>query len=232
MARGTQLQTLVSQLRAETRDSSKVSVGTDAEDNLKQILRRTQETLYDDHDWKFLQFYVSKDLAAGQRYYDMPDGLSDARITDVAVEWSGEPYPIEQGIGFQEYAEYDSDGDERSEPALRWDWRRTSETATQIEVWPIPSTNTQKLRFRGIRNLNPLVANTDRATLDDTLIVLFSAAEILASRDAKDAKLKLAAGQGRLASLLKQTSGLHQPFAIGGGDARRSMRGHTIIRVR
>src|SRR3990167_5644856 len=157
MARGTQLQQLVSDLRAEVGLSLKVSVGVDQEDRYKYILRRTQATLWSAHEWPFMQAFFSKALPAGQRYYDMPTGLSDMRIIAAAIDDGGEePLPVDQGVDFEQYIAYNSDEDERADPVLRWDFRRTSSTTTQIEVWPIPSTNNQTLWFKGQRDLPAL----------------------------------------------------------------------------
>ena len=48
--------------------------------------------------------------------------------------------PQRRGIGFDHYAQYHSDDDERADPVLAWDirWRSTVE---QIEVWPIPDSS-------------------------------------------------------------------------------------------
>lgn len=231
MARGAQLQSLVSYLRAEAGLSQKVSVGTDQEDKLKHLLRRTQETLYDAHDWTFLQHFFSKALSAGQRYYDMPSGLADTRIVEAAIDdGSEEPRPVDYGIGFAEYATYNSDEDERADPVERWDFRRTSATATQIEVWPIPASSNQTLRFKGIRSLPALTANTDTAALDDHLIVLFAAAEIMASQENKGASLKLQLATDRLNVLKGLHAGPVKPFQMGGGNDMAPRRG-VVIRV-
>lgn len=230
MARGVQLIQLVSRLRAEIRDSSSVAIGTDFEDNLKQVLRRTQEELWNEHDWPYLQFYASKTLSAGQRYYDMPSGMSDLRITDAAVSYNNEPLPVETGIGFAEYAAYDSEQDERADPVERWDWRRTSASTTQIEVWPMPA-SAQTLWFRGLRDLPALTSNDDTAVLDDNLIVLFAAAEILAGREAEDAKLKLQKAQKLLNALQGQMVGTSTPITMGGSGMTVPRRRRTTIRI-
>jgi len=68
---------------------------------------------------------------------------------------------------------------------------------TLFEIWPIPASS-QTVRFTGQRNISPLIADTDTADLDDLMIVLFSAAEILTRNKQQDAPLKLQKAQSRL----------------------------------
>lgn len=234
MARGTSLLLLVDKLKAEAGQSALVSAGVDALPALKQILRRTQETLYDDYAWPHMRFMPFKNLAAGQRYYDLPSGLNMERIEDVAVWHNGKPMPVERGIGFAEYASYDSDSDDRADPVLRWDIRSPSGTP-QIEVWPLPATNAStgpshnRLHFIGIRSLSALTADADTADLDDQMIVLFAAAEMLARQKSEDAPAKLAAAQSRYNRLKGRLAGGSGPVVLGGGATQRKSTGTTIV---
>lgn len=230
MARGTQLIQLVEMLKAEAGHSTRVNVGVDKLPEIKQILRRTQETLYDESDWPFLRVAPYKDLAAGQRYYDFPADLDLERVEQAAVWYSGTPKPIIRGIGFDEYAQYDSENDERADPVLKWDVRWTG-SAEQIEVWPIPSSDDQQLQFIGIRPLRALVSDSDVADLDDQLIVLYAAAELLARQGSKDAQAKLGAAQARFARLKGRVKGASEMTTLGTGNSYRTLRGRTIIRV-
>ena len=54
------------------------------------------------------------------------------------------------------------------------------------------TTGSGTLRLRGVKTLSALVALDDTADLDDQLVVLFSAAELLARQKSGDAQLKLA----------------------------------------
>ena len=163
MARGTQFLSLITDLRAELRRSSSVAVGVDDLDSLKQVLNRVYQTLVMQYNWPHLRImFKVVSLAAGQRYYDFPTGawsgatvkLIYERVIRAAVTYSGQVQDIERGIDFEEYASYNSDDDERAEPALRWDVTWTG-TADQIEIWPIPNTNDQKLHFQGVHNTPP-----------------------------------------------------------------------------
>lgn len=228
MARGTALSQLVSMFRAETHRSMSVAAGVDALDAVKELLRRTQEMLYDEYDWPFLRVMTTKTLAAGSRYYDVPADLNLERIDEVQLIYSGEPRPISHGISFAEYATFDSDSDERSDPVLAWDLRWTG-SATQIEVWPIPASSGSKLWFRGIRKLRALTSDSDVADLDDRLIVLYAAAETLAAQDSKDAQAKLSAARDRLSRMKGRAQGPTTPIALGQGRSRDAI--HPRARV-
>lgn len=230
MARGTQLGDLLSQLRHEIGDSSSLSVGTGTTDSLKHVLRRKQEELYDEYDWPFLRVYKSKTLSAGDRYYDWPSGLDPDHIDKVVVWHSGSPQPIERGIGFEEYAAHSSDDDERADPVLRWDVRWTGST-DQIEVWPIPASDGDTLQFEGRRPLSDLVDESDTADLDDRMIVLFAAAEILTRRESKDAEAKLSLARRRLKFVRSRSKAGSSTATMGGAGKQPSQRGRTIIRV-
>lgn len=188
MARGTQLLKLVEMLREEINRATSVAVGNDDLASLKNKLTRTQEVLWGEYDWPFLrQVFPVKVLQAGERYFDFPVGLSVDRIDDndgpdgpgVVIWYSNFPVPIKRGIGFSEYAIFNSDAGIRQEPALAWDVRWTG-TSEQIEIWPIPVSNSTSIQFKGIRKLRPLIADSDVCDLDDQMIVLYAASEILA----------------------------------------------------
>lgn len=236
MARSVQLVQLVEKVRAEIGQSTDVSVGKDTIPMLKQHIRRVQETLYDAYDWPFLRVIPFKTLSAGQRYYDFPTDLNMERVEEVQVWWSGEPQPVERGIDFSHYASYDPNEDERADPVLRWDVRWTG-SAEQIEVWPIPATTHSsgapyRLQFKGIRPLRALTADSDVCDLDDQLIVLHVAAELLTRQKSADALAKVEAAKARMNTLIGRVKGASSPFVLGGGAAPRPARCGTVIRVR
>jgi len=180
MARGTQLLQLVAQLRAETGRSMDVSAGVSELDGLKEQIRRVQKEKYEEYDWPHMIVERSVNLQAGQRYYDLPEDLNFDRITQIKYKYNNNYTDIDRGIDFSDYSIYDSNNDERSSLIMKWDIRNIEGTE-QIEVWPIPNTNDQKLYFLGVKTLNPLIEESDRAELDDTLIVINAAAEMLSS---------------------------------------------------
>lgn len=229
MARGTQLLQLVTMLRDETGRANSVAVGVDDLPQLKSVIRRVQETLYEKHDWAFLRTVFDRiPLQAGQRYYDYPANLDFDRIEDVVVWDNALPMPLTRGIGFNEYAIYDSENDARAEPTLRWDVRWTG-TKEQLEAWPVPSTNNLALQFIGIRKLRPLIANADVADLDDHMIVLYAAAELM-PKGSELAKLKLELARDRFNTVKGKASAGGETFRMGSGPVTTD-RGRVTVRV-
>lgn len=220
MARGVALENLIAQLRSELRDSSVPSLGQQVRHTLVQTVQRVQETLYDDYDWSFLNVREDKLTQAGQRYYDIPTAMTLEGIREVWSQnatsggtWGKIPYGIDQ----TDLNALDSDiNTNRRDPIAKWQVINTG-SGEQIEVWPIPATNNLKLRFIGKKKLAPLVADSDRAELDDKMIVLFAAGEILGAREAADAGLKLGKANERYNRLKARTStGATKVFVLGG----------------
>jgi hypothetical protein len=230
MARNVQLTRLVSDLRSESGLSSKVSVGVDQEDALKQTLRRVQEFLYDDFDWPHMFIRPTKTLSAGSRYYDFPSNLNMERVGSIVVWDAGTPRPLDRGIEWADYAQYNSDSGDRGDPVQKWDVRHTG-SAEQIEVWPIPSSTTAFLQFEGIKTLGALTSGTDTADLDDKLIVLFAAAEVLARKKSEDASAKLDLARQRYSRLKGLSRGNRPTVAIGQGAPSLYRSGRTVIQV-
>jgi len=235
MARGTSLEVLTDMLRAEIGDLTDVSVGTANLPQLKQVLRRTQRLLYNRYDWPFLKHMPYLDCANGQRYYDAPTGLNMERIINAAVWYGNVPSPISRGIGVEDYQSYDSDGGIKASPVRKWDWKYVAEApgpGDMIELWPIPDNNNDRIQFTGLRPLNALTSDSDTADLDDDLIVLFAAAEMLANRKAEDAGAKLTAARDHFNMLTANYKGGYEPIVYGGGRRDTPMRNKTIVVAR
>lgn len=230
MARKTQLTSLVAQLRAETNRSQNVNIGVGELDNLKELLRRNQELLYEEHDWPHMEVERSISLAAGQRYYDFPSDLDYERIEEIAFKYAGAYVDLTRGISLKDYSKFDSNAatPERSSPAVKWDIRHTG-TTEQFEIWPIPN-EAGTVYLRGIKTLNPLVDETDRAELDDRLIVLFSAAELLARSNSGDAKAKAEQANKRMDKLKMTSMTQARTVRMGLGDDRgQRNKGTTVV---
>lgn len=230
MARGKQLLSLIAQLRAETGRTQDVAVGVDEVENLKVILQRTQETLYEEYEWPHLRVQKTLSLSAGQRYYDLPSGLNFDRIQQVKLRYGSVYVDLDRGIDFDDYSAYDSNAGTpvRSFPTQKWDIRDTG-SGEQIEVWPIPNTSATVYMF-GTKTLGNLIQDSDTADLDDRLIVLFAAAEILARQKSNDAKMKLSQAERRLAQLRKNSQSGSKTVQVGLGNRdRQTNRGKTTV---
>lgn len=214
MARGTTLGQLVNMLRAECGDATSAALGQNTLPRYKQVLQRTQEFLWNDHTWPHLRVWREEVLQAGQRYYSWPSDLDFNRIEadKTAVRYDDTWRPVLYGIDPEHYNAQDPELDERDDPVIRWQ----AYESDQFEVWPLPATNGLRMRFYGIRKLNPLIADTDRADLDDNLIVLFAASEIMAKKRGGDVDVKGAAAK-RLYERLKGQQSKAGMFVMGGG---------------
>jgi hypothetical protein len=196
MARGTTLGELVSQLRLESRLDPSPALSLNMVPLMEQTLRRTQERLYDEFDWPFLKITRDVTMEAGSRYYDVPTDMNLERIHSIDYLWSGQWIPVHRGISVEQYNALDSDNDIRSDPIQRWDVGDTGD-GQQVEVWPVPAANGNALRFTGIRKLKPLISQAQIADLDDQMIVLYAAAEMLggAKNDLGALKLNMASAR-------------------------------------
>lgn len=193
MGRNTTLIELLDMYRHECGISSSSAHNIQDRDRQIHHIQRVQKWLWEDYDWPILRVTRDVELQAGQRYYDTPTDINIDRLISVQVYTNGAWRSLEPSIGAEHLSTYNSDLDERQWPPLRW---AISEDE-QVEVWPVPNTDGDSatlegvLRYTGIRNLSPLISESDRADLDDTLITLFCAAEYLSDRDSKRAALKL-----------------------------------------
>lgn len=213
MARGTQLTVLIDKVRYECRHSSNLSSNPQTRDHIKHLLQRTQEMLYDSYDWPFANIHRDIATTAGQRYYNFHADLPLENVTDAHARWGNDWLPLLYGITPAHYSAYDSDAGIRADPVQAW-----APYDNQFEIWPIPQSN-GTLRMRGRKKLAALVADADTAVLDDQLLVLSVAAELLKAQDAKDAADKQTAADRRLRYLRTRLGGEKRaPFVLGGGN--------------
>lgn len=232
MARNVTLGELIDDVRAEAGHSLQPNLGTAMREVLIKVIQRQQRRLWEDHDWTFLRVHRDVPVQAGQRYYDFPADLNLERVERVEFKWDDRWHRLEYGIGRAQLDQFDSDRDVRSWPIFRWQEAEDN----QIEVWPVPSLNggltppAGLIRFTGIRALRPLVQESDRADLDDTLLVLFSAAEILAREKANDAGLKLQLAETHYRRL-KARGAKREVISLSGEEDRFMLRGPKTVAV-
>lgn len=212
MARGTSLSALRDMLRAEIGASSNVAMGVNTVEQYDHILRRTQARLWADHDWPFGFIERDEPLLKDERYYTFDPDIDYDRISHASVKFGDVWYPMKAGISPEHYNTFDSDDGESSTPAMRWQHYE----GNQFEVWPIPSEPGQMLRFRAIKRLPQLLTPSDTAVLDDNLIVLFAAAELLGRSKAADAPAKLSQATSHY-NKLKGNANKNDRFIFGGG---------------
>ena len=260
MARGTQFSQLVYMLRAQIRRSTNVNVGVDDLPELKAAINSQYAQQWARFDWPFLDtYYPALQLNAGQRYYNLPGDLTYDRIKAVAVYFSGVPQRIERGITFEDYVLFDPDGGSAagaftgeftqefnsaatgaySDPVLRWDIRAGTASQEQLEVWPVPSSNSQFLRFWGYKASPYLVNDSDQCWLDDLLVVLYAAAGLLALDESEPrvglppaSQLKLKEADAYFAALTSNSAAARRTIALGQGRFFPKVDTNSLVRVR
>lgn len=213
--RGATLAQMVNDLRIEARYDPDPALSVNIVPLLRRTLVRTQEFLYDEFDWPFLRVTRDIDLEAGSRYYDFPDDLNLERVQKMDVLYGDQWRPVTRRIDITAYNAQDSDTDQRNDPVQLWDVIDTGD-APQIEVWPIPAT-AGRIRLTGIRSLAPLVEDSDRADLDDMMLVLYAAGELLAAAKDDLAEVKFSQGKARRETMQgRSTKTRHNRFSLGG----------------
>lgn len=231
MPTGTQLSVLVQNLKTVLEQTTSSSIGSDDMPALKYALKQTQNFLWTKYNWPHLRLISSITLAAGSRYYDVPANTNFDRLVEAATNFTGRPFPVDRGIGFEHYAAFNSESDERSDPVRRYDLVRVSATATQVEVWPIPSTSGSKVFFWSLRNLRALAADTDVCDLDDDLIVLGAARRRLLNNKSPSAAQVNADFKELRANLLTNAQGDSAAMAPSGSRSGRSGYDHPVVVV-
>jgi hypothetical protein len=198
MARTQTLQEMVVNLRAEAGHSLSVAQGVNTEATLKYLLKRTQEELWTAFVWPELMLRDDRQMANNVYLYDYSTSLQFGAIREAwaaspsSAQWSAVGY----GISEDKLKAGSTLNSASSDPVQLWE-----ASGTQFRVWPTP-VSAAWLRFKGNRELNPLVANADSSTIDATAIILFAASELLARAKAEDAPNKLQKAQRHLNKLL------------------------------
>lgn len=209
----------------EARLSTNQSRGVDHRNYVKRLIRRYYNFFWADTDWPFAQIRredAGKDIQAGSRYYDFPAELDTIRAFNVFYKLGAAWTLLQYGIGTEQYSAFDSDAGEVTDPPLRWCIRDRQ----QFEIWPIPASDLAGgLRFEGYRVKSPLTTGSSRCDIDDDLISLHVAAEILEGNKSADAATKRAAAQAHYVMLRAQGP---RPHVIMGG-APSSAQNYRII---
>jgi len=198
--RTAQLIELVTNVRHEIGMAPGFSQGVSGIASIKYLCARVQRELYDSFNWPHLIIEADESLLAGERYYSFDGSLNRDRILGAYVKWSSNWVPVDYGFDPLVYNASFPEDTYQSDPIQKW---RFWEGA-QYEVWPCPSSNDQLLRWRFVRNLNPLVNDSDVSDLDADLIVMFVAAEMLVRMKSPDAQAKSSAAREHLQKLKGQ----------------------------
>ena len=211
---------LLTALRVEAGISLQPAANLQVRDIHVEKLKRAQEWLWDDFPWPHLRVRPLLPVQVGERYYDVPGGISIERLERVEVFRDGVWVPMRSTITLLDLSITNSDLDERDNPPRAWRLGPNN----NVEIWPIsdtastPATLDLTLRFTGIRHLRPLVDDGDIADLDDQIIVDMVAAQLLQDKGSKSAPLVQARAMQRLARLKADLSKNPSFQVFGTGD--------------
>ena len=186
--RGQTLGQMIRMLRLETGQSVQPAQGMQNRDHLAHALARVQSQLYTDFDWPILRIYREEKVRTGERIYSWPDDLDAEDVRQLYDDLGGQWVPMAYGIDMD--MRNSQPANSRSDPAVAWQ----IVDGRQYEIWPKPATD-RSIAIYGYKHLPQLVNDTDKAVLDDNLIVLFAAAEFLARNKMGDARAKLESAQ-------------------------------------
>jgi hypothetical protein len=230
MARTQTLTLMVANLRAECGHSLSVAQGQNTQQTLQYILARTQEELWTAFVWPELMFRDDIAMSPGLATYSYSTNVKFDMIREAwaASSSSGHWSKVTYGIGEDKLVPGTGANTTSADPVFSWE-----ANSSGFQVWPTPVVGGW-LRFKGNRELQPLVATSDSCTLDATCIILFAAAELLARAKAEDAANKLQKAQRHLAKLQgNQVSAKNKVSTMGTGAPNPNQYGgvvgHTVI---
>ncbi|TDX21888.1 hypothetical protein DFO67_1327 [Modicisalibacter xianhensis] len=226
MARGTTLEQLTVMLKAEIGASPDYAANADMNFVYHQYLRRHYENLYDGWAWPFKRIERDIATAAGQRYYDWPAEIDGEQELEFWVDENGTWIRLEQGIGPGQYNSYE-EGDRQDYP-YRWDWQGED----QFEIWPTAALDGVTLRIVGTKNPNKLISESDVCDIDDQMVVLYAASELLLRDDPNRAQQKSNMAQQR-EDVVKKKLQTRKRLTMSGRSTERPAYGNTkVIAIR
>lgn len=172
-------------------------------DLLDDFLRSAQVLLYNRYPATRSRRMFTWELRAGVRFYDLEAnrGLCTLKLDGRRITWAGVSQgddvwtPIICGIPPEAYTT-------RSSGIVQW-----YEVRQCIEVWPPPSDDAWLLRIKGDVGLLPLVADTDRTTVDAEGVFLLALANAKAHYNKPDARDAGAQAQGFMRDLTAASHG-------------------------
>lgn len=237
MSLNTSLSTLRTMLKALLGDS--LSVGTQSDALYTQLLADKQQWLVGEYDFPFLKKRWNKAIVDGDRYLAIPtvtvDGVTAnidfARPFKAFVTYTSSWMEVEYGINEEE--EMNSQNPEtgitgwdqvKNSPIQRWQFK----DSTNFEIWPVSNT-AQTFRFVGQRTLSALAADGDLALIDDQLLVLSTAVDLLTKSKEADAPARVAEAKERLSRIRSSMPTRSRDIVIGGAMRDRTWRRRVKI---
>ncbi|MGZ6565454.1 MAG: phage adaptor protein [Solirubrobacteraceae bacterium] len=215
-------------LRAELRQSSNPGVAQSSDHILVNALKQAQSWVHSQFWWPHMRSRQDIILQAGESLYTWPPGMDYENVESVQVKFGGRWLPVKPFTEDDEtYNAFDTDKNVRSDPVIRY---RISTAGTQIEVWPLPSSNgvaasagDGALRIKGLLRPPELSGDGVVCPFDDGLITQVAAAKCSRTKDERNAYMQEAAS---LMKALTSKSSTATNFHIGGAQ------GAPIRRIR
>lgn len=212
---GTQLVDLRKMLNAECGEEMDETISPARVTLNNQLLNNQQAFLVNQHAYLLGKVRAELTAVVGQQYYDLPTGIDFDRLEKPEfTNVSNFRYRIGFGIGQEEYNIFRSDLGVRATPVMKWDLVNY-QGALKIELWPIPSV-AQTIMLAGVLPLEQMVEDTDTCVIDDLVLVLFTAAELLARLGSQDAAAKAAKAKAALDSLKASYPSRFETFNLAG----------------
>lgn len=226
---GDTLATLIEEVQFELVQIASPAAGQNFREHIKARINREYRRLYHEHDWPELIDWYDLTTSAGERYYDFPENAALETTIAIYQKYGNIWNPaLVRGIEPEHYNAFDSDLNARSDPAQRW-----RPKGGQIEIWPIPATETT-VRFVAKRPFVRLIEESDICDLDTDLVVLHAAAQLARRYNDQEANLILARATSHYDVLKSRKSrgALKANFASGGDKPpRMGFADKTIIGV-
>jgi len=214
------------ELRAETGQSVNFLLhGTQSQETQDIMLDRQQRELWDAYQWPHLRFFEDVPLNSGQADYSYPVNLPLDQITRMNLATGS-------GSGWQtlSYGIRPTDiPPGGASPGTPKQWANkvtvtggvTNPLSMMFTLLPAPNANGMVLRISGQAPCTSLTTGTSMCVIDSKAIVLFAAAEILATQKSESAALKLTKAQNYLRKLLINTgSDKRASYNMGGTHKR------------
>lgn len=219
---GATLDRMRKDLRAETGQSINYLLhGTQSQQTQDIILDRQQRELWDAYAWPHLRIYRDIPIAAGQAEYSYPADMPFEQITRIAVAQvnAGRWQLLSYGI---RATDIPPSGAPSGTPC-KWGNAVTVTAGVtnpigQITLLPVPD-GAMTMRIAGQAPCTDLITDGSMCIIDSKAIVLFAAAEILATQKSESAALKLTKAQNYLRKLLINSGADKRGnFNMGGGQ--------------
>lgn len=169
---------------------------------IDSFLFEAQVALYWMQEWKEITWYEDKTTGVGQNQYDYPAQCAqDKRLLRIEVNYSGQWKELKEGISTEMWSTMDS----RSFPARY-------ERMEQVLVYP-KSDTAYTLRFWYVKDLARFSQDSDRTTINDSMILTHAIAHAKAHYRQPDAQMYQSALESLLSRIRSQAFGSNRVYS-------------------